>query len=153
MEWLTLTASGLYGPRGPDLDRWQGQGAGAIVVETSRARVLAEVAGGRSNASGTEVGFAGFLVAGAVDLPVATPALERLSLCARGGGFDPAISGTGPGTDYPDANWHAGAGILAGWDLPADSIATAGLGYRLSFPQNNEIPITHALSAEAGFRF
>jgi hypothetical protein len=152
-DWITITGSGLYGARGPDLERWVGQGAGAIVIETSRARVLAEVAGGRDNESGTEVGFAGFLVAGGVDLPVEASSLQSLAACVRGGGFDPAISGAGPGTDFPDANWHAGAGLQATWDLPVDSVATAGLGYRLDVPQNVQIPLTHAVSAEAGFRF
>lgn len=143
-------------------------GAASLEVNTQRflpainPRVVGEILLSRVTEGGVNTDRLGWLVAGALDVPLHTIATDHLTLLGSGSAFDPNFLVGGPQTQATfDLNWYVDIGANMYWNTegkrPASGkrdrqgiVAFTGLTYEQVTPQNADLAISHSVVVQCG---
>lgn len=143
-------------------------GAASLEVNTQRflpainPRVVGEILLSRVTEGGVITDRLGWLVAGALDVPLHTIATDHLSLLGSGSAFDPNfLVGTPQTLATFDLNWYVDIGANMYWNTegkrPASGkrdhegiVAFTGLTYEQVTPQNADLAISHSVVVQCG---
>jgi hypothetical protein len=143
-------------------------GAASLEVNTQRflpainPRVVGEILLSRVTEGGVNTDRLGWLVAGALDVPLHTIATDHLSLLGSGSAFDPNFLVGGPQTQATfDLNWYVDIGANMYWNTEGKRresgkrdhdgiVAFTGLTYEQVTPQNADLAISHSVVVQCG---
>lgn len=122
---------------------------GAVEARISLFRVAGEVVYGSSQNATANLPKFGYLVTGAVDVPMKSDAVERLMVVGRYVSFDPVFGNT-----VPDGAYRMDAGLNVFWRPAVEGVsASTGLAYEGAIPQNIEEPVSHRVALSFAARF
>lgn len=150
-DWIELQASGQYGRADEYNSTHQARFSGSVEVRPGHARGIVEgILGWESEIEGaTEPPFLGFMLAGAYDVPLQAPALDRFTFLGRYMVFDPDTQAVDDeGYVVPDAWAIVNGAAQLYWTTPAEATLLTGLVYEAEIPQDALETVRHAVAIQ-----